>query len=375
MNKQVLTQGHFCGALFIYTAGGLFWAFMPYFIGLQTESGGLNQTQAGSLGTAYLLGFTLASVTALWWASRFNWRITVISCAVLIIIDLYILQETQSYGTSLVSVVIIGIMMGGFWTIAYRIFAGTSDPDRSFAIGIVISYTALAAISYLMGQYIIPNDGLSGAAFLLGGIILVLTFGALLIPNGLVEEDKKQTSSYKPSTPIILALFGILTTGLAFTAIWAFAERIGADAGFAKDAISPVIASNLLASAAGSVLATVLGTKLGRKLSLFTGLAAMIVAILALSGASVFLLYAIAIVGLGFGVGFVMPYQMATLAALDKKGKFVILIAAAQGLGSAAGPLLGGFFADMAGMQALVIMAVLTLLISGLAFLIINVEE
>ena len=372
MSKHGLSRHSFYGALAIYTAGGLFWAFLPYFIGLQTEAGGLNQAQAGSLGSGYLIGFTLASVTALWWAPRFNWRITVAVAAGSIIIALYILQDTQAYGVSLSSVTVIGFMMGSFWTIAYRIFAGSSDPDRSFAMGIVISYTALAVISYLIGQYIVPNGGLSGAAYLLGIIILVSSLGALVIPTRLTDNKNQIVISYRPSGPVVLALTGILTTGFAFAAIWAFAERIGVGAGFGPDAISPVIASNLLASAAGSALTTIIGTKFGRRFSLLLGLAVMAVAILALSGAGTFWLYAAAIAGLGFGVGFVMPYQMATLAVLDKEGRFVVLITAAQGLGSAAGPLLGGLAVDIAGIRALVIMAVLTLVLSSLVFMMTN---
>lgn len=362
------------GALAIYTAGGLFWAFLPYFIGLQTETGGMTQTQAGSLGSGYLIGFTLASVTALWWIPRFNWRIAVAGAAVLIIIALYILQGTQAYSVSIASVGVIGLMMGTFWTIAYRIFAGTSNPDRSFATGIIVSYTALAAISYGIGRFVVPAGGLSGAAYLISAIILVLAFSALLIPVRLVN-DNPVSISYRPSMSVVLALTGILMTGFAFAAIWAFAERIGVNAGFERDAISPVIASNLLASAGGSVLATILGTQLGRKASLFAGLLVMIMAIISLSGAETFWLYATAIAGLGFGVGFVMPYQMATLAVLDKEGRFVVLIAAAQGLGSAAGPLLGGVAADAGGIQVLILMAVLTLILSGAAFFMINTQD
>ena len=65
---------NFVGALGIYTIGGLFWAFLPFFIGLNISSGGFSQAQAGSLGTGYLVGFSTASLTALWWARRFNWR-------------------------------------------------------------------------------------------------------------------------------------------------------------------------------------------------------------------------------------------------------------------------------------------------------------
>lgn len=359
----------FAGALGIYTAGGLFWAFLPYFVGIQTSSGGMTQAQAGSLGSAYLVGFSLASLTALWWATRSNWRILVVAASVAIVLSLYLLQQSESYGLSLVSVCMIGLMMGSFWTIAYRVFSASSNPDRSFATGIVIAYSALALVSYIIGQYIVPQYGLRGSAFLLGAIIIVLGFSAFFIPPGTdANTDSQASISYRPPLPVGLALLGILTTGFAFAAVWAFAERIGVGAGFDSSQISPVIASNLLASAAGSVLATVLGTKFGRKTTLLFGMAIMIGAILALSGAEAFWLYATAIAGMGFAVGFVLPYQMGALAALDVDGRFVVLIAAAQGLGSAAGPFLGGLAADMGGIRSLVIVAIIALVLSALIF-------
>lgn len=359
----------FVGALGIYTAGGLFWAFLPFFIGLQTSSGGMTQAQAGSLGSAYLVGFTLASLTALWWASRLNWRRVVFAASLIIVLSLYLLQGSQSFWLSLASVCAVGLMMGSLWTIAYRIFGASSDPERSFATGIVISYSALALFSYVIGQFVVPGYGLKGSAYLLSAVILVLGTSALLIPAGADgDTDTPAPISYRPPLPVGVALLGILATGFAFAAVWAFAERIGVAAGFDNSLISPVIASNLLASAAGSVLATVLGTKLGRKRTLLAGMTAMGAAIIALSGADAYWVYASAIALLGFAIGFVLPYQMGTLAALDEDGRFVALIAAAQGLGSAAGPFLGGLAADMGGIRSLLIVAILALILSALAF-------
>ncbi|TQV77615.1 MFS transporter [Exilibacterium tricleocarpae] len=362
------------GALALYTAGGLFWAFLPYFIGLQTDAGGLSQTQAGSLGSGYLLGFTLASAGALWWVPRFNWRRVNLAGAVIIIAALAVLQDTDSYSVSLLAVIAVGVMMGSFWAIYYRIFAATANPDRNYAIGIVVSYTVLAVVSYVIGSYIIPASGLKGAAYTLGVAIILLASIGLLIPKNLAEEKVEAGYSYRPSRSIVLALIGILTTGLAFASVWAFAERIGVTAGLSRDAVSPVIASNLLAAAAGSVLATLLGTRLGRRFSLFAGFIVMAVAVFMLFGATSVWLYAGGLIGLGFGIGFVMPYQMALIAVLDSKGHFVVLIAAVQGLGSAAGPLLGGLAADISGVDALLVFVLCTLALSAVAFALVGSE-
>lgn len=369
-------RGSFTGALGIYTAGGLFWAFLPFFVGLQVGAGGMTQAQAGSLGSAYLVGFSLASLTGLWWVPRFNWRVLIGTGAAIIILCLFTLAATDSYSVSIGSVFAIGLMMGGFWTIAYRIFGASANPDRSFAIGIVVAYTALALVSYVVGQFVVPDHGLRGSAYLLSAVIVVLGFSALLVPSGSGEDPEQSVAiSYRPPLRVALALLGILATGFAFAAVWAFAERIGVAAGFDSSRISPVVASNLLAAAAGSVIAMVLGTRFGRRWTLLAGMALMVAAILSLSWSETYSLYAIGIVGLGFTVGFVLPYQMGTLAALDTEGRFVVLITAAQGIGSAAGPALGGAAIDAGGLRSLLIAAVVALVLGAFLFLSISTDE
>lgn len=369
---------HMAGALGIYTAGGLFWAFLPFFVGLQVSSGGLSQVQAGSLGSAYLVGFSAASLTALWWAPTFNWRLLTGVATVSIIAALLLLADADAYFTGLVSVAVVGVMMGSLWSIAYRIFSVSDKPERSFAIGIVVSYTALAAVSYVIGQFVVPGYGLTGSAYLLSAVILVLGLSGLLIPSGpdkpdsassAVADSRPDSHPYRPPLAVAMALLGILATGFAFAAVWTFAERIGVAAGFGSARISPVIASNLLASAAGSVAATVIGTRFGNRMPLFAGMALLLVSILLLTWAGTFWSYALAVAGLGFSVGFVLPYQMGRLAALDVEGRFAVLIAAAQGIGSACGPILGGVAFDAGGVRALLILASLGVLVSTAAFL------
>ncbi len=372
----MIAKKTFIGALGIYAAGGLFWAFLPFFVGLQVSAGGMSQAQAGSLGSAYLAGFSLASLTGLWWVSRFDWRVSVGIAAVFVVAALYLLAGTTSYAVSLGSVLLIGLMMGSFWTLAYRIFGAADDPDRSFATGIVVAYTLLALVSYVVGKFIVPVYGLSGSAYLLSALIIVLGFSAFLVPRGAGDVAGPLTEvSYWPPRRVALALLGILATGFAFAAVWAFAERIGVASGFDAGRISPVVASNLLASAAGSVLATFLGTRFGRRKTLLGGMALMAAAIIALSGAAVYWLYAVGVIGLGFTVGLVMPYQMATLAALDKEGRFVVLITAAQGIGSAIGPVLGGVMVDTGGLRYLVITAAVMLVAGALLFGLIGGDE
>ena len=362
---------NFAGALGIYTIGGLFWAFLPFFVGLKVSTGGFSQTQAGALGSAYLIGFSVASMTALWWAGRFNWRRLAAAMAAVVIVALLLLARLDGFALSLTIVSVVGLMMGAFWTVAYRIFSGSANPERSFSIGIVVSYSALALVTFVIGEYVVEDFGLTGSGYVLGAVVLVLALSALLLPRGLESggEAAGQGAS-RPSPPVALALLAILGTSFGFAAVWAFTERIGIDAGFNTSQVSPVIASNLLASAGGSVLATLLGLRLGRMLPLYVGMLAIVASIVGLIAVDSFSTYAVAVAGLGLSIGFVMPYQMGYLAALDRDNRFVLLIAAAQGIGSAAGPFAGGAAADAGGYRLLVLVAAAAVAASMLAILI-----
>ncbi len=370
------TNRTFAGALAIYTAGGLFWAFLPFFIGLQISTGGLSQTEAGSLGSAYLIGFSIASLSGIWWIGRFNWRKLIPTAIAGVVAALFVLQDAESYVLSVVSVMVVGVMMGSLWTIAYRIFSASPNPERSFATGIVVSYTILAAVSYTIGQWIVPNYGLSGSAYMLSAIILLLGLGTFLIDDRSADsaEQSSTLTTFTPPLNVSMSLLGLLATGLVFAAVWAFAERLGVASGFSVSQISPIVASNLLGSAAGSVLAGIVGTRFGRKRTLLVGLFFMTLSVIALLWAETYFLYGLSIVGLGFTIGFVMPYQMGTVAALDTDGKFVVLIGAAQGVGSALGPTLGGIGFGLGGAPALVGIAVIMMAVSAILFAIIKVQ-
>jgi MFS family permease len=362
------------GALAVYTAGGLFWAFMPFFVGLHKEAGQLSQSQAGLLGSAYLIGFTAASVSALWWASRLNWRNTVFGAAGMVILGIFAMSQITYYFSTMIAVALIGLAMGAMWSIAYRVFASSPNPDRSFAFGIGISYCALAATIFFIGHYIIGPYGLLGAEITLSVLVLVLVLGAFKLPAGTQNVVQNTGLSLRPPLYVALGLFGILTTSLAFAAIWTFAERIGGSAGFDNTAITPVISSNLLFTAFGSALAVLLGTKVGRFKAIFIGLSVMSISIFALLNLEEYWVYAVAISALGLGIGFVLPFQMSLIATLDEAGQFVMLIAAAQGIGSALGPASAGLLADQFGAAALIFLTLFTLLVSVISYIFINLR-
>jgi len=356
-------------AIAIYTAGGLFWAFLPYFIALQANSIGLSAYRAGLLGSAYLIGFTVASVSAWWWASRFDWRRCVGLALTGILLCLYALAVSKRFPAVAAACFVLGICMGTLWVIAYRVFATASRPDRIFGLAIAISYSALATITLLIGRLVIPAGGLVGLMSVMAALVIVLGSGVMLLPAGAASGAKSVSGQGESAVPVWAGLAGIFLFGLFFAAIWTFALQIGVAAGFNRDAVGAVLSSNLLVTGIGSVAASAVSSRSGRRAPLLLSYGALALCAAALAVPFGFATFAIALIGIGLGVGFCMPFQLGAISSLDEGGRFVSLIAGAQGIGSALGPLLGGAAFDAVGASGVSMVAVAVLALSLVAFL------
>ena len=130
-----------------------------------------------------------------------------------------------------------------------------------------------------------------------------------------------------------------------------------------------MISSNLLASAVGSVASFLIGSTFGRRTPLLIGMALFIGCIFLLTRADIYWCYAAAIAGLGFFVGFVLPYQMGAIGEADVKGRFVLLISAAQGGGSALGAFAGGLVFASGGITSLTGLSIGSLALSTVLFI------
>jgi MFS family permease len=167
---------------------------------------------------------------------------------------------------------------------------------------------------------------------------------------------------------VLIALTGIFFFGLAFAAIWTFGERIGVTAGIDKRVVGVVLSSNLLITALGSLLAAALGSRHGRFTPLAVSYLVLGACMIAVAHMSSIGIFALALGGLGLGVGFGMPFQLATVSSLDRSGRFVSLIAAAQGLGTAFGPFAGGLAFDRGGAARVGWVGLAALVVSFAAF-------
>jgi len=349
-------------AMALYTAGGLFWAFLPFFIGLQEQAGALSSTRAGALGSAYLIGFTAISLLGPWWLrvwSGAGWTLLAMACVWL---GLLTLSRTGAYPLLQAACFSVGLGMGAFWVLAFRVFGAAANPQRVFGLAVALGYAILGLTTWCIGHLILPAAGLMGITVTIGvlvGVLVLISLGLSRVGAVQTGERAGHVHSREGALWQLLApLLGVVLLSVSFAAIWAFAERIGHQGGFSPEQIALVLSFNLLVTGAGSLLASMLGTRCPAWWLLLGFGALMVICDLALLGITQFPVYLLALCGLGLAVGIGMPVQLGIVARFDRQQRYVPLVAAAQGLGTAIGPALGGLAFDRGGITVLVTLAV-----------------
>jgi MFS family permease len=360
------SSGSVGGAIALYTAGGLFWAFLPFFVALQIGQAGLSATLAGLLGTSYLVGFTLSSVAAIWWTRLFDMRAVVAAALLVIVVGFSILGFSGSFLLSLACCLLIGVAMAVLWVIAYRLIAQSSNPDRSFAAAIGISYPVLALITFIASHLIIPHVGLTGVLLTIAALVAVLGVGGFTVPTSLGAPLAGAGGGAEGRLGAgLLALVSLLLTGFAFACVWSFAARLGADAEFDQGTVGAILSSNLLLTGIGSLAATWIGKRFGRVLPIVASLLLIACCMASLGLRLNLLSFALSICGLGLAMGVVMPFQLAAIAVGDRNGRLVSLIAAVQGGGTALAPPLAGWALETSGSGSIALIGLVSV-VAGL---------
>jgi predicted MFS family arabinose efflux permease len=134
------------------------------------------------------------------------------------------------------------------------------------------------------------------------------------------------------------ALFATLAFFSGASAIWAFMERLGSNAGFDPSAIGTLLAVTLGCATLGSLATAGIGRHFGNAGPFLACLAIILVSLLLLANSSTFNLYAAGacLFAAGFGAG--LPFAVAEVAELDVDGRYVVLSVPAIGLGAMFGP-------------------------------------
>ena len=320
---------------------------LPLILGALASAYGFSNRQIGWIGSAENLGLLLGSiaVSALAGSGKFR-RLVLAGIAIAIsgnVVTLFI----GSF-LSLCSVrIVTGFGSGLCYSAAIACLSLTRRASRNFSVFIVVLVLANSLDLWVIPP-IVSLGGVRGLYAVLGLLYLVPALLIKFMPPRIEAASRdahRDTFSTRSSSFATLAwacLAAVVLFNVAASAFWAYAERIGAAIGMAETAIANTLTLCNLFSLTGSVLAYWLSRRWGQHRPQLAAIAVMI---------AVYAVWAAGISTHGYVLGVLLffevwsmasVYQLGTLTEIDRSGRYVALIPAAQGIGQSAGPFFAG---------------------------------
>ncbi|EED36369.1 transporter, major facilitator family [Luminiphilus syltensis NOR5-1B] len=310
------------------------------------NSVGFTAVQVGRLTGADLYGLGLGAAISFFLVARFDRRYITLGAALVAITANLLCIVFPEYGVTLWLRLMAGVGAGVFTGIAIATIGGHSRPAFAFAIEL-FAFALYQAVE----MKFLPMLSIAEIY-----TVLSLAFGLSLVflpwlprrpaaePLDVevdVEEERgehhiehKHVPAYIPWLAMIVILFTYINIG----AYWTYIELATVGTAADPDWVADVLVYTSVTAVVGCYFGVLLSNRYGLSRPLLitllcmTGVAAMLV--LGITNVS------IALSMFAFNIGWVLVdlYQAAILANIDRSGRFVALVPAAQGVGNGIGP-------------------------------------
>jgi len=327
-------------ACLLYPVGPAAIVLMPMIVGGLIDTWGYTEQQAGNVAAAEGMGLVVSSVVAALWIRRASW----VRALLLGFLAYAALNAASAnlpgYEALLVARFLTGLAGGSLFAVSVAALGDDREPDRAFGLAQaaqgVLMLAAFAAAPGLLKAW-----GVGALYWLLAGGALALLPMARRFPAAGRLRATTAGATGEGTRHLALIALGLLASVIFFVSVfgfWAFVERIGQGAGLPAGTIGFALGASQVVAIAGALAAAWASDRYGRYLPLLVVLAGQAAALYALRGAFGAPVYFIATGAFQalFIVG--VSYQMGAIARLDLRGRFLVVMTAAQGLGAAVGP-------------------------------------
>ncbi|RJX75557.1 MFS transporter [Vibrio sinensis] len=340
-------------ASFASTIGGLPFNALPILLGSLADDFGISAQQTGLLGSICFSGYFAGTLSSVLILNLLCWRkmtglIAIVAASTLLLSAIAPVEWQQPLWA------LLGFCAALMTCLGLRIMGDMHNKERALGLrqGIELGVTAL--VLFIIPAYVTTVYGYKGAAILLAVIILILSLSAFGLPskNNTTESKIPLSQQLKIPATAWAALFTFFVFGAGNIGLWAFLERMGTTLELLPTELGTVFAVLKLLGGGSALLLAVVGDRLGLRLPYIVVLAVITVGLAILWYANDFISFALGawIWEVGFTWGCV--YQTATIARLDPQGRAIMLIPAAFGLSSMAGPGIAGMLVGMGAQQA-----------------------
>ncbi len=324
----------------VYPLGPAAIILMPMIVGGLIDSFGFSEQQAANIASLEGLGLVVASVIAAIWIRRVSWvRALVVAFALYAILNV-VSANLSAYTPLLVLRFLTGLAGGSLFAVTVAALGDNPEPDRAFGLGQAVQGVMMLG-AFLIAPYIVQAWGVSALYYLLAALSVVILPALLRYPTqGRIRASAPAGGGREPNhAPLIwLGLFASVIFFINVFGFWAFVERIGQAAGLPASTIGLALGVSQIMAIAGALAAAWASHRYGRYWPLLIVLVGQAIALFVLIGefgaATFFVSTGV------FQALFIVAvsYQMGAIAHLDIRGRYLVMMTAAQGLGAAFGP-------------------------------------
>jgi predicted MFS family arabinose efflux permease len=353
-------------------------AVAPGIVGAAADSMGLGETQLGLLIGLYFAGFGIVSATSYLWIRKVNWRVYSSIGVIMMGFSWILAGIFEGYPTLLFLMFVVGIGAGLFASPSITILGDGTEAENGFSWMIIFSVAGAAALLALF-PIVAEISGFRGVTNLLGGSTLATLLLIPLIPVNNEKEEKSNESdtvkvekfswSNDRMTQPILALLVMALFCWAFGGSWAFFERIASYAALPATETGQALAIGTLFGTIGAPLAAFFIKRIPMYYCYAITIASIAITLVFLNSSSLTsIIYLLLVCSFQFWVNAGFCLMMAQTAEVDKIGRFVALIPAAQSLGNTIGAPINGLVLELSGVNAMLILTMLVFILGAIVF-------
>jgi predicted MFS family arabinose efflux permease len=333
--------------IFVSVIGVFALMIMPIVPGVLMAELGFTKEVAAGIISAEVGGGALASILAMFWIARFNWRHAILFSLLVVVGG----NIASVYVTDASSLTLLRFLVGFFgqgtaFAIGIAMIGSTNDPDKNFGF-VIAAQVGFGVIALLTLQRFVNGFGSIGGIYLPLAVIAI--FGLLFVnklPTGFDAQPEHHAEKSGGSILLpVVALVVMLIWCSGLGAMWTFVGQIGVANG-----LDPVLAQQALAVSSGVAIvgafaaAALAGKGVNRLVPVSVALLIQVVMAWFLQGQMSWVELAIKASIFQIFWNMTGPFLMGAIASADPSGKITVLIPAAQTAGFSIGPLIAVSF-------------------------------
>lgn len=339
---------------------------------------GFTEVQVGRVASADLFGLAIGAIIAYFVVARYDRRmLTVVAASVAIAANLLCIYF-QTYEMTLILRLVAGTGAGLYTGIAVATIGGHSRPAFAFGMELFAFAGSQGAELKFLPYLSIEGMYFTFAVTFVIGLLFISWLPRRPAEDTLdIEVDVEEASGdhhvkhqHVPTYVPWLVLTAVALTYLNIGAYWTYIELATVDSAASPEWVADMLVYTSVFSVIGCLVAVLLSNRFGLARP-------MLVTLVFQAGIVFMLVFGITNITVAFSMFafnfcwiFVDIYQAATVANVDRSGRYVALLPAAQGLGNGLGPYLAAGVLSLAfGYNGVFIMCALASIAAMLVYL------